>query len=346
MRPQAGHDMVIIGHASLLASAEPLADLRESQGLDVALIDVQDIYDEFNFGVKSPNALKAFLTAAKANWTVKPTFVLLLGNGTFDPRNFLETGVPDLVPAKLVDTGYLETASDDWFVDFDNDAIPDMAIGRLPAESVAAADLMVDRTVAYDEQIGSPWMTRALLVSGQNQEPDDDFEGMSVAAQAALPGDMAVTNLVQGVTPNPAAALIAGINAGQGLVNYIGHGSNEVWGGGLFDSSAALGLANGDMTPIVLSMTCLNGYFQDVYTAALGKALLTAPGGGAVAVWASSGLSDAGPQATMNQAMVQALYGNAGMTIGQAAAAAKAATSDINVRRTWILLGDPSVVLK
>jgi hypothetical protein len=290
--------------------------------------------------------LKSFLSAAKANWTVKPTFVLLLGNGTFDPRNFLETGVPDLVPAKLVDTGYLETASDDWFVDFDNDAIPDMAIGRLPAESAAAADLMVGRTVAYDEQIGSPWMTRALLVSGQNQEPDDDFETLSVAAQAALPGDMAVTNLVQGVTPNPAGTLIAGINAGQGLVNYIGHGSNEVWGGGLFDSSAALGLANGDMTPIVLSMTCLNGYFQDVYTAALGKALLTASGGGAVAVWASSGLSDPGPQATMNQAMVQALYGNAGMTIGQAAAAAKAATSDINVRRTWILLGDPSIVLQ
>jgi hypothetical protein len=183
-------------------------------------------------------------------------------------------------------------------------------------------------------------------VSGQNQEPDDDFEGMSVAAQAALPGDLAVTHLVQGAGPNPAGNLIAGINAGQGLVNYMGHGSNEVWGGGLFDSSAALGLSNGAMTPLFLSMTCLNGYFQDVYTAALGKALLIAPGGGAVAVWASSGLSDPGPQSTMNQAMLSALYGNPAMTIGQAAAAAKAATPDVNVRRTWILLGDPSAILQ
>jgi hypothetical protein len=100
------------------------------------------------------------------------------------------------------------------------------------------------------------------------------------------------------------------------------------------------------MTPVFLSMTCLNGYFQDIYTAPLGKALLSAPGGGAVAVWASSGLSEAGPQSTMNQAMVRALYGDPAMTIGQAAAAAKAATPDLDVRRTWILLGDPSALLQ
>src|SRR5208282_5038452 len=92
---QAGYDMVIIGHASLLASAAPLAQLRQSQGLDVALIDVQDLYDEFNFGVKSPYALKSFLTTANAKWQTKPHFVLLLGNGTFDPRDYLGTAVPD-----------------------------------------------------------------------------------------------------------------------------------------------------------------------------------------------------------------------------------------------------------
>lgn len=100
------------------------------------------------------------------------------------------------------------------------------------------------------------------------------------------------------------------------------------------------------MTPLVLSMTCLNGYFQDVYTTALAKALLNAPGGGAVAVWASSGLTDASPQSNINQAMVKALYGAQPMTIGQAAAAAKKGTTDLDVRRTWILFGDPAMKLQ
>lgn len=343
---QDGYDLVIVGHASLLANASPLAALRQSQGLKVATIDVQDLYDEFGFGVKSPHAIKAFLATARSNWQVKPRFVLLLGNGTFDPRGFLETGVPDLVPAKMVDTRLLETASDDWFVDFDDDGLPDMAIGRLPAESAAEANRMVGRTVAYDPPVEAAWGNRVLLVSGENQEPKDDFASLSAAVKAVLPGEIVVTELVHGATPNPASSLVSAINAGQVLVNYIGHGSTEVWGGGLFDFSAALGLSNGTMSPVVLSMTCLNGSFHDVYTAPLGKALLNAPGGGAVAVWASSGLSEPGPQSAINKALVRSLYANPGMTIGQAAAAAKAATGDLDVRRTWILLGDPSAHLQ
>ncbi len=102
---QAGYDFVILGHKSLLASrGAARARCASRRGCRSAVIDVQDLYDEFNFGVKSPHALKAFLANAKANWTTKPRFVLLLGNGTFDPRNYLATNVPDLVPVKLVDT--------------------------------------------------------------------------------------------------------------------------------------------------------------------------------------------------------------------------------------------------
>lgn len=343
---QAGHDMVIVGHKSLLASAGPLASLRQSQGLKVATIDVEDLYDEFNFGARSPYALKAFLANAKANWTTKPRFVLLLGNGTYDPRNYLATSIPDLVPVKLVDTEQLETASDDWFVDFDDDGIPDMAIGRLPAETVAQAERMLGRTVSYDQAATASWMSRALLVSGSNKNSSDNFAAQSVAVQALLPGTVTASHLVQATDPNPAGNLVAGINAGQALLNFLGHGSVEVWSGSLFDSTAALALTNGTMAPVVLTMTCLNGYFHDVYTNALGKALLNAASGGAVAVWASSGLTDPDPQGLMNQAMVQALYSTPVKTLGQAAAAAKAAVTDIDVRRTWVLLGDPSTVIQ
>jgi hypothetical protein len=343
---QAGHDMVVIGHASLLPSAEPLVSLRRSQGLKVAAIDVQDLYDEFSFGAKSPHAIKAFLSAARANWVTKPRFVLLLGNGTFDPRGYLGRPAPDLVPVKLVDTRKLETASDDWFVDFDDDGLPDMAIGRLPAETAAAADQMITRTVDYDRTSNDTWATRVLLVSGRNQEAGDDFASLSNALLPLLPPQVGATTLVHSNESSAAADLVQNLNAGYALVNYAGHGSNEIWSGGLFGSTAASGLANGAATPVVLAMTCLNGSFHDVYTNPLAKALLNAQGGGAVAVWASTGLTESAPQAAMNRAMVGVLYGPSPRTLGEAAAAAKAATGDPDVRRTWVLLGDPSTYLQ
>jgi hypothetical protein len=51
-RKKQGADLVIISHGDFLASLDPLKAFRESQGLTVALVDVQDLYDEFNFGIK------------------------------------------------------------------------------------------------------------------------------------------------------------------------------------------------------------------------------------------------------------------------------------------------------
>lgn len=337
--------MVIISHASLLAAVAPLAALRQSQGHAVKVIDVADLYDEFNFGAESPYAIQSFLSTAQANWTTKPAFVLLMGNGTFDPRNYLGTTVPDLVPVKLVDATLLETASDDWFADFNNDGIPEMAVGRIPAESVSDATIAVNRLIAYDQSSGG-WKYHALLVAGADDNPGDNFEGFSAAVKALLPGSVTATTILAGSDALAPSDVLAGLNTGESLVNYVGHGSDEVWADGLLSSEEVAGLTNGNAAPFVLSMTCLNGYFQDVYTDALAKALLAAPNGGAVAVWASSGLTDASPQSNIDQAMVKALYGASGTTIGQAARAAKSLTTDLDVRRTWILFGDPAMKLQ
>jgi hypothetical protein len=108
-----GADLVILANGLFLESLEPLKVLRESQGYSVALVDVEDIYDEFNGGVKSPLAIREFLLRARVEWKSPPRFVLLVGDASFDPRNYLGLGDFDFVPTKLIDTTYLETASDD-----------------------------------------------------------------------------------------------------------------------------------------------------------------------------------------------------------------------------------------
>jgi hypothetical protein len=105
-------------------------------------------------------------------------------------------------------------------------------------------------------------------------------------------------------------------------------------------------LTNGAKLPFVSSMTCWTGWFADPYGETLGESLLKTPQGGAIAVWAGSGLTEPAGQQTMDTAFVQLLFAAKKPTIGQAVAAAKAATSDLDVRRTWILLGDPTTKLQ
>ena len=91
-------------------------------------------------------------------------------------------------------------------------------------------------------------------------------------------------------------------------------------------------------------MTCLNGYFQDPALESLAEGLMKAPGG-AVAVWASSGFTDPGSQEVMDVAVMRELFGGA-RTLGEAMRRAKASVEDPDVRRSWVLFGDPTTQLR
>jgi hypothetical protein len=340
-----GYDLVIISHRDFLDSLQPLKKLRESQGLKVALIDVEDVYDEFNFGNKSPKAVKDFLASAKAKWRKPPRYVLLVGDASFDPRNYLGMGDLDLVPTKLVDTLYMETASDDWFVDLNNDGLPEMAIGRLPVQTAEEAAIVVSKIVGY-EKASKKW--EAILVADRTEQGDDfNFESASEEMWALLPSSLIVRKIYRSQFSSDSQAngvLLTAINGGPLLVNFIGHGSIEIWRG-ILTSEDAENLLNKGL-PLFVNMTCLNGYFQDPYSETLGEALLKAKQGGAVAVWASSGLTEPDKQAVMNKELIKLLFARESVTLGEATAKAKASVSDQDIRKTWILFGDPATKLK
>jgi len=341
-----GADLVIISHGLFLESLEPLKAFRESQGLSVALIDAEDLYDEFSFGIKTPQAIKDFLQRAKSSWQKAPRFVLLVGDASFDPRNYYGFGSFDYLPTKLVDTNYIETASDDWFVDFDGDGLPDMAIGRLPVRTAEEAASVVSKLIGY-EQSREP-MKDVLLVADM-RDKDFDYMASSVGVKALLPGSLNVSEVYRDQFPDDVQVkteLLRRLNQGPLLVNYIGHGTLEFWRGDIFGSDDAEALVNGLHLPFVIAMTCLNGFFHDVYYETLAESLLKARRGGAVAVWTSSGLTLPGRQAVMNQALFRLLFNGEGLTIGEAVMRAKAATNDPDVRKTWILFGDPTTRLR
>ncbi|MBN1421080.1 MAG: hypothetical protein JXP34_20075 [Planctomycetes bacterium] len=335
-------DLLVIGSAPLRDALAPLLTWREAQGLSVGWIEIEDIYDEFGFGEKSAPAVRDFLRRAHDAWRRPPRYVILAGDATFDPRDRLRTGSPDIVPAALVETSFLETASDDWFADFDGDDLPDLAIGRLPVRNAREAATAVWKIVAYESAAASPWSDRIIFASDQAE--GFDFPAATRELEAAVPGDRTIREVFRGAQSR--GDLLALLNEGAGMVTYIGHGSVEVWNGGLFSSVDARALANDSRLPIVVALTCLNGFFHDLYSESVAEAFLRAEEGGAAAAWASSGLTGPTQQLAMGREWMRLIFDDPQLTLGEAVREAKRAAADPDVRRTWILFGDPSMRLR
>ena len=337
-----GADLVIVTNPAFAAAASTLEPVRNAQGITTALVDVDDVYDEFNFGVRDPQAIRSFMQHA-SQWKRAPRWLLLVGDASMDPRNYLGLGSLDFVPTKLVPTVYLQTAMDDWFTDFNGDDIADVPVGRISVRTAADAARIFARLTARGTPAGA-WANRALFVT--DWWPDWDFAAAAAPAAAYLPSSFSQQWL--GLDHD---AIVSALNDGHLLVNYLGHATTEFWySPSTFNSADAAALTNGGQLPFVVAMNCLNGQFHDLYTESLAEALMKAPNGGAIAVWASSTLTEPVPQAEMNRELFRLLFATdnptPNPTIGEAAMRAKAVVTDHDVRKSWILFGDPSMRLR
>ena len=236
-----------------------------------ALVSIDDVYDEFSFGARSPQALKDFLARARATWTVPPRYVVLAGDATFDPRDYAAFGFGDFVPTGFVDMAEmeLETASDDWFVDGNSDGVPDLAIGRLPVRTPVQASAIVGKIISYDAEAAGTWAKGVALVT-DTDDPTVRFRASSAALATRVPASFQINRLDRDVLGAPALrnGLFGLVNQGQLIVNYLGHGSTYIWG----QSGELLGTADmpanwtptGSRLPFVVAMNCLNGFFQGI----------------------------------------------------------------------------------
>src|SRR5262249_6033793 len=149
--------------------------------------------------------------------------------------------------------------SDDWFVDFNNDSVPDIAVGRLPVQDAADAATVVGKIVAYGQ--GGAHSQTALLVS---DIPDiADFEANSAQIAATLPAGTATQRIDRRLLGDAAARqqTLDALNIGPRLVNFNGHGSATIWRGNLLTADDAATLTNGGSLSVFTVANCLNGYF-------------------------------------------------------------------------------------
>lgn len=330
---------------------EPLLDHRESQGLRVLSVTVDQIYDEFAYGRQTPQAIHDFLAYALNEWEKPaPRFVLLVGDASYDHYDFTDGKNKNLLPTFLVPTqfaGYV--ASDTWFTIFDTPRpLPSLTIGRFPAQNSTQLAAMVHKTVAYETEAAVRWSSRALLVA-------DDETRFNVASdelnEELVNTGYQTQKLYMTENEDIRDAIISAMNQGVGILNYVGHGSIAVWGDEMvLRAEDADILVNGSRLPLFTTFTCLNGYFNHPSTDALAETLLWARNGGVVAAVAPSGRSFTTQQTPLADAFYRYLLSGEAATVGEALMRAKrdaaAEPELVEVIHTFNLLGDPALVFQ
>lgn len=341
-------DLVIISHGSpdFMVAAETWANYRRNQGFSVKVVDIVDVFDEFNYGVLSANSINSFLNYAKTNWTTQPNYVLIIGDASYDSRNYEGNGYWNMVPAKIVNTVYTEAPSDEALADFNGDGLAELAVGRVPARTVPTITTAYNKTVAFETPANQNLNRGAVFA--YDLPIGFDFQAMSQILRNELPASIPAPMIGRG-DANAQATLINEINANGGryIVNYSGHGTTGLWGSSpsIFAISSVPQLTNTNPTLFTM-LTCLNGYFIGP-NESLSEALLKLNTGGSAANWASTGKTTPDLQMIMAQRFYEQIDAGSITRIGDLIKDAKVQIPfGADVRLSWALFGDPMLKVR
>ncbi len=343
---------VVITDTRFASRAERLAAYRQSNGWETALVELEDIYDEFSRGNHTPHAIIRFLRHAHGSWETPPTHVLLAGEGTYDYRDLTGTG-ECVVPILMRMTPHGLFASDNAFGDLaGDDGVPEIAIGRFPAATGAELDMMIDKTLSYEAAPGGAW-TQRVVMAADNVDEGGNYPLDSDAAAALLPTGFSVQKIyLSDLDVDDARELMTNsINRGTALLHYIGHSGWDCFADErLLVNGDMASLTNANRLAVAVAITCFVNRFEVSGHDFLGEQLMLRPGGGAVCVWAPTGLSINSLGRTLDQAFLRARYQSGQRVIGSAVKSALLAYGATGRSRfmldIYVLLGDPATVMK
>lgn len=341
-------NLIIVTYKNWVTEANAWADYRRAQGLTVEVVNIDDIYDEFSYGSQSTTGMRNFFNHARTNWQTQ--YILLLGDASYDYRNYEGNGYNNYVPTKLVDTVYMETGADEALADFNDDGLAEMSVGRITAKVPQDVTQGLSRVSAFEPTVPN-WIARGALFA-YDEPIGYDFQALSERLRVELPPEMPVTFCMRN-NPSPAEArncILTAMNAGKYIVNYSGHGSTGFWGFQpnpvFFNSPDALALSNGGNLSLFIMLTCLNGYFL-TQSDSLAENLMKAPNGGAVIAWTSTGKTTPDVQEVMAARFYSQLRIGNMTRIGDLIKDAKTVViGGRDVRLSWVLLGDPTLKVR
>ncbi|RJP69480.1 MAG: T9SS C-terminal target domain-containing protein [Ignavibacteriales bacterium] len=309
-------DYIIITHPNFRQAAERLAEYRSKNLEDftsptVKIVDINEIYNEFSAGLNDPFALQKFLKYAFDNWQKPaPSYVVLFGDMSWDYRKIFPDSRPNFIPSiPYHSIKYGQAVSDNMIACIiGDDALPDLAIGRLSAETIDEANALVDKIIAYPADDAKPWKENVLLIGAGESLNDENvfhFNDESVYLENAFlkPNGFPATKVFRypsdeyqeffGERPEVRQAF----NSGCVVANFYGHGGGYQWDFVFLNDDIYL-LQNGNKLPLILSITCYTAHFdnQNVF----GEQFSKVPGKGCIGFIGSTGLTTWQPGVDLN----------------------------------------------
>ncbi|MGB9770577.1 MAG: type IX secretion system sortase PorU [Candidatus Kapaibacteriota bacterium] len=366
-------EVIVITHKSLLNSANLYKDFREkTTKYKVAVINVEDIYNEYAYGLPDPMAIRYFLADAIRNWKTKPIYVVLWGDGHFDFRG-ISTKRTNYIPAFQAADDYnsffstISYTSDDFYAFLvGNDWAIDVAIARVPIYDDQTGLIYLEKLNNYEFQSDkTKWRCTALFCADDSPQSRNSYDGnlhtndSETIANSFVPKDIFIkkiylpeypTENIPGGRRKPLATadLVKVINDGTLLVNWLGHGNPRVWAHEeLFDRDQTISLlSNKNKLFIGIAATCDFGRFDMTEIKSGTEELLFYRKGGAIAYISATRAVYTTDNKIFNQNIVGQIFtpslNGRYKTLGEAYFNVKQVSIGDNHRK-YILFGDPLI---
>lgn len=323
-------DLLIISAPEFLSAAYRLADHHSLEGLSSHVVTQQQIFNEFSSGMRDPVAIrhfvKMFYERAGGNPLLQPKFCLLLGDCTYDYRNRLNSNSDYVITYESKESMSTATYStDDFYVILDDSEIMrgtdlmDLAVGRIPVQTIDEANAVVDKIIAYStinegatdcdgcsqatEGILGDWRNMVLMVSddSDNNAYFNDVENMDQILSGTHPelnvikihSDSYLENVTPGGERNPGAqdAIQTKVERGALLINYIGHGGELGWAHEeILNNTTINSWSNSPRLPVFMTATCEFSRYDDHDRVSAGEYVVLNENGGGIALFTTTRL--------------------------------------------------------
>ena len=375
-------DMIILTPELFLEEAETLAQFRrENDGLDVAVVTQQQVFNEFSSGTPDVSAIRNFMKMfydRSGETSSRCRYLLLFGDGSYDNRgsgdkkyntNLILTYQSE---ESLSPTG--SYVSDDFYglLDTDEemyDGLLDIGIGRLPASDVDEASSLVEKIIGYDNPDKQGGWRNQLCFIGDDEDSNIHMRQADELASYVNDHYPVYNNnkiyldaypqeeLSTGPSyPDVTRAINDQVNRGALIMNYTGHGGTQgLAHEKILTINEIRSWTNKEKLPLFMTATCeFSRYDQydraeDLEVISGGEEVLLNTEGGGIGLFTTTRLVYSGPNHALNERFYEVVFekdeNQAYHRLGDIIIYSKNNTGSGINKRNFTLLGDPSMRL-
>ncbi len=288
-------DLIVITIPDFMDNLEPYLEFKRSEGWNPIAVSAADIYDEFNWGVHSPLAIKAFLRYANNYWSSHPEYVVLIGDAISNPQQAKrDTRIRNIPTFYMQTYGWGAAEADYWYSLINgDDYLPDLNIGRLPCNDLIDLNSSLTKLIQYGSGSNyGAWQNEIITIAGFDATFKSQSESLlrTAVPAAYMPSRIFIDRDSEGqIFWGDTDSLVEHWNRGKLLINFLGHGGGAVWADRSLFVRDDIFYLNQDTPPaFVTSMTCFTASFAQ--TRGLGEVVLTESPVGAIGWFGSSGV--------------------------------------------------------